>query len=420
MNIYIKKIIYLGLIITVISLLFYSNKINKKSENKKEIIQAEQILKIEIIDQYNLMKQLYEEPYKEEYVAVDIVINGKYYKDIGIRTKGSSIYSYIKKTDNPKKHSFKIKLDYINKEQEYAGIKEFHLNTGVPDKTGIREYLVYDIYNKMGIETQKYALGEMYINGIQNGFVTVIETINEEYVQNKYKSLKGNLYKPENVEMINCLGADLRYKDDEIDSYQAIFNNVVTTHTQEQDEKQLIKILKDINQKNITEEIIEKRFIDFNKIIKMIAINTVVTNLDSFAGKTTRNYYLYEEDGKIDIIPFDFNMSFGLNTNKNVWNEEDFNKIEISKMQQRGAIICEIISNNQIYTKKYYQYLKETIELMQDADIINKIEEINIKLSNIKKQEKNLLYTYEDYKDEIKQLEKFIQKRNSSIIESVF
>ena len=104
-------------------------------------------------------------------------------------------------------------------------------------------------------------------------------------------------------------------------------------------------------------------------------------------------------------------MSFGLNTNKNVWNEEDFNKIEISKMQQRGAIICEIISNNQIYTKKYYQYLKETIELMQDADIINKIEEINIKLSNIKKQEKNLLYTYEDYKDEIKQLEKFIQAR---------
>ena len=420
MNIYIKKIIYFGLIITVISLLFYSNKINKKNENKKETIQAEQILKIEIIDQYNFMKQLYEEPYKEEYVAVDIVINGKYYKDIGIRTKGSSIYSYIKKTDNPKKHSFKIKLDYINKEQEYAGIKEFNLNTGVPDKTGIREYLVYDIYNKMGIETQKYALGEMYINGIQNGFVTVIETINEEYVQNKYKSLKGNLYKPENVEMIHCLGADLRYKDDEIDSYQAIFNNVVTTHTQEQDEKQLIKILKDINQKNITEEIIEKRFIDFNKIIKMIAINTVVTNLDSFAGKTTRNYYLYEEDGKIDIIPFDFNMSFGLNTNKNVWNEEDFNKIEISKMQQRGAIICEIISNNQIYTKKYYQYLKETIELMQDADIINKIEEINIKLSNIKKQEKNLLYTYEDYKDEIKQLEKFIQKRNSSIIESVF
>lgn len=410
MNIYIKKIIYLGLIITIISLLFYNNKVNK---NEKETIQAEQILKIEIIDQYNLMQQLYKNPHKEEYVLVDIVINGQYYKDIGIRTKGSSIYSYIKKSGNPEKHSFKIKLDYINKEQEYAGIKEFHLNTGVPDKTGIREYLVYEIYNKMGIETQKYALGEMYINGIQNGFVTVIETINEEYVHNKYKSLKGNLYKPENLVMVDSLGADLRYKDNKIDSYKAIFNNVVTSHTQEQDENQLIKILKDINQKDISEEIIEERFINFNQIIKMIAINNVVANLDSFAGKTTRNYYLYEENGKIDIIPFDFNMSFGLNTTS----EENFNMIEISKMQYRGSIICEIINNNQIYTQKYYQYLKETLKLMQDIDIINKVEEINIKLTNIKKQEKNLLYTYEDYKDEIKQLKKFIQKRNSFIID---
>ena len=85
-----------------------------KMNIKNNTIDKTKIIEISVIDKYKKIEKIHKNPEKEEYVLVDIVIDGNYYRDCGIRTKGQTIYAAIKKhkTNN---YSYKVKLDYRNK-----------------------------------------------------------------------------------------------------------------------------------------------------------------------------------------------------------------------------------------------------------------------------------------------------------------
>ena len=402
-----KKIYYVFLVLLIILLLFYKSN-HKEIEKQLIEISPDTIAEVKIIDQYNNMEKLYEDPEAEKYVLVDIFINGEYFKDVGIRTKGSTIYDVIKKSSNPKKHSFKIKLDYVNKNQNYNGINEFHLNSGVPDISRIREFIVYEAYNDMGITTQKYCLTKVSINNISNGLFTMVEVVNTRYVRSKYNSSNGNLYKPENIIKENVIGSDLIFRSNNPQKYKAIFNNTKTDNTTDEDKTRLISVLKKLRSKN--KEDIESSFMDFDKIIKMMAINTVLENLDNFYGATSRNFYLYEENGKLDIIPFDFNMSLGRNGNLSAFPLEEVDDIDIFN-GNITSIFLEIIKDNSYFLDKYYNYINETIEMLYEKNYIEKVDYIDNRVSNIVKGDKNYLYSYDEYKVEVEVVKSFIESR---------
>lgn len=106
-----RILIIILLIIVLVSAVAIKNANNKPKKNMS-------FLKIKIIDKDNNMQKLYDNPEKEEYVLVDLFIDGCKYKDVGIRTKGSAIYSFLK-IYNSDLYSFKVKLDYKNKNQNY-------------------------------------------------------------------------------------------------------------------------------------------------------------------------------------------------------------------------------------------------------------------------------------------------------------
>lgn len=113
----IGKIIVLLTIVFIICLLgFYRRKINQNNEVRNN--EDDELIEVNIIDKNNNLSKIYKKPQEEKYVLVDIIIDHNYYYNVGIRTKGSSIYTYLKRK-NLKNYSFKVKLDYINKEQKY-------------------------------------------------------------------------------------------------------------------------------------------------------------------------------------------------------------------------------------------------------------------------------------------------------------
>lgn len=400
-----KKIYYIFFIIIILLLTIY--KYNHNETEKKLIeLSSDKIAEINIIDQYNNMEKLYEDPEAEKYVLVDIFINGEYFKDVGIRTKGSTIYNVIRKSSNPKEHSFKIKLDYVDENQNYNGINEFYLNTGVPDKSRIREYIVYEAYNDMGIATQKYCFTEVSINNISNGLFTMVEVINTRYVRSKYNSSNGNLYKPENIIQENVIGSDLIFRSNNPKTYKAIFNNTKTDNTRDEDKVRLVSILKKLK----NNEDIEDSFVDFDKIIKIMAVNTVLENLDNFYGATRRNFYLYEENGKLDIIPFDFNMSLGRNGNHSAFPPDEVDDIDIFN-DNITSIFIEIIKDNSDLLDKYYNYIFETIKMLESENYVEKVDEIDNKVSSIVEGDKNYIYTFDEYKLEVESIKNFITYR---------
>ena len=99
-------------------------------------------------------------------------------------------------------------------------------------------------------------------------------------------------------------GSDLVYTDDDEDSYAAIFDNSVFDSTSA-DHQRVIEALRALSEGENLEE-----YINVDEVLRYIAANTVLVNLDSYFGTMEHNYYLYEEDGQIAILPWDYNLSF--------------------------------------------------------------------------------------------------------------
>ncbi len=101
----------------------------------------------------------------------------------------------------------------------------------------------------------------------------------------------------------NANGADLVYKDDEISSYSDIFDNA-ETDVDEEDEQRVIAALKALSQGDVSG-------INTDQVIRYFAAHNFVLNYDSYTGSMLHNYYLYENDGQLSMLPWDYNLAFG-------------------------------------------------------------------------------------------------------------
>ncbi|MFU7517945.1 CotH kinase family protein, partial [Clostridium sp. HCS.1] len=68
----------------------------------------------------------------------------------------------------------------------------------------------------------------------------------------------------------------------------------------------VIEMIKNLNEGTNLEE-----YLNVDEILRYFAENTFLVNLDSYASNMKHKYYLYEKDGVFEIIPWDYNLSFG-------------------------------------------------------------------------------------------------------------
>ncbi len=97
----------------------------------------------------------------------------------------------------------------------------------------------------------------------------------------------------------------LIYSDDEFDSYSNIFDSAKTAITSK-DKTRLIASLKKLNANEDIEDVV-----DVEQVIRYFVVHNFVDNFDSYTGSMIHNYYLYEKDGKLSMIPWDYNLAFG-------------------------------------------------------------------------------------------------------------
>lgn len=108
--------------------------------------------------------------------------------------------------------------------------------------------------------------------------------------------------------MGGSMGSDdvsLIYTDDNYDSYSNIFDNAKTDITDD-DKDRLIQALKNIN-----ENVDIENSVDVDEVIRYFVVHNFVLNFDSYTGSMIHNYYLYESDGQLSMIPWDYNLAFG-------------------------------------------------------------------------------------------------------------
>lgn len=97
----------------------------------------------------------------------------------------------------------------------------------------------------------------------------------------------------------------LIYTDDEIESYSNIFDNAVF-EVSNSDKNRLISSIKQLNSGENLEEVV-----NIDQVLRYFVVHNFVDNFDSYTGSMMHNYYLYEKDGVMSMIPWDYNLAFG-------------------------------------------------------------------------------------------------------------
>ncbi|UXJ68885.1 CotH kinase family protein [Lysinibacillus fusiformis] len=232
----------------------------------------------------------------EELKQADITVNGKKIENVAIRTKGNLTLRSVINSDSDR-YSLKIDFDYYDDTQSLYGLKKLNLNNNYSDSTLMREYISYEFMEQMGLPTPAHSYMYVTVNGEERGLFLGVEAVDETFLANNYGSNNGFLFKPDGT------GSDLKYISDDMTDYTGIG---LKTNKDNMDQSKFVEMLDAINNGGDIE-----KYLDVDEMLRYFAVNTALVNLDSYQGNMKHNYYLYEQNGKFSIIPWDYNMSFG-------------------------------------------------------------------------------------------------------------
>ncbi len=304
----------------------------------------------------------------EKYRACAVIIDGEAQGTVGIRAKGNTSLSSMAQYDNDR-YSFKIEFDHYQKKKTYRGLDKLSLNNIIQDATYMKDYWSYTFMNQMGLASPLCSYTEIYVNGEYWGLYLAVEGVEEAFLKRNYGEDYGELYKPDSLSFgggrgngqafdmqdfekklqgddteeqaaadenaandnaaptmpqdiqratrinrgdfkqgggMGGMGSSdvkLQYIDDDPDSYANIFDNA-KTKVKKKDQARLIEALKKLSEGDTSA-------VDTDAVAMYMAVHNFLCNGDSYTGSMVHNYYLYEKDGVMSMIPWDYNLAFG-------------------------------------------------------------------------------------------------------------
>lgn len=383
------------------------------------------VMTVDIQVEESAWETMLENATAETYIQCDIVVNGTTYYGVGIRPKGNTSLSQVASDATTDRFSFKIQMDEYVKNQTLLGLDKFVLNNCISDATYLKEYLSYDMLSYIGVTTPLYCYASVTVNGEPWGLYLAVEALEESFLIRNYGSDYGSLYKPESMggrgggfmqevlegetQISGSGGSDLVYTDDSLTSYADILNNDVLGGTTS-DYNRLIQAIKGLNQGEDLSD-----YLDVDGALRYFAANTVLVNLDSYVSSLKHNYYLYEKDGVLTILPWDYNLSFaGFQTGSasaavNFPMDTPVSGVSLSERPLLARLLEE-----ESYLAQYHAYIQEIVTgWMSTAE--EKIDALDALIGEYVKNDATAFYTYEEYQTGLTALRAYIGLRAQSL-----
>lgn len=201
-------------------------------------------------------------------------------------------------------------------------------------------------------------------------------------------------------------GAKLQYVDDDPASYTTIFDSA-KTDVSKADQTRLIASLKTLSTGNAAE------VLDLDTVMRYFVVHNYVVNADSYTGSMIHNYYLYEEDGKLAMLPWDYNLAFGTFQSFHAGtavNDDIDRPLSVSGTGDRPMV--DWIFQSESYTEQYHQYFAEFLDTVDPAAII---EEAAALISPYVEQDPTAFYTVQKFQTGVETLREFCKLRSESI-----
>lgn len=383
----------------------------------------------------------------EEYYTCTLEIDGETYKNVAIRGKGNTSLTKVAAYGNDR-YSFKVEFDRYDSSVTYHGLDKLCLNNIIQDNTYMKDYLCYRLMAEMGVASPLCSYVYVSVNGSDWGLYLAVEGIEESFLQRNYGSDYGELYKPDSQSMGggrgNGKGFDmddldpaenagdnakpdgkgggrdgmnssddtlLKYIDDDPDSYPNIFDNA-KTDVSKSDKKRLIAALKTLSGDE------PESAVDVDAVIRYFVVHNFVLNFDSYTGSMIHNYYLYEDDGQMQMIPWDYNLAFGAFQSAggatSLVNYPIDDPVSGGDTSDRPMLAW--IFQNEEYTELYHKYFAELISTVFDSGAFaQEFDSVVQMISPYVESDPTKFCTYEEFETGAQTLREFCLKRAESI-----
>lgn len=361
----------------------------------------------------------------EEYSSCNVVIDGESFKNVGIRGKGNTSLSSVAAMGSSR-YSFKIEFDKYDSTKSYHGLDKISLNNLIQDNTMMKDYLTYQMMNAFGVPSSLSSFVYITVNGEDWGLYLAVEGVEEAFLQRNYGSDYGELYKPDSMSFGGGQGSGrdvepsampggggdfrlesaadvkLQYIDDDPNSYANIFDNAKTS-VSDGDQARLIDALKSLSGYENLEEVL-----DIEPVLRYFVVHNFVVNGDSYTGNMIHNYYLYEEDGRLSMIPWDYNLAFGTFQAGSAVSAVNDPIDEVLSDRPMQAWIF----SDEAYTQRYHELYAEFLNTVDAAQIIN---EAYALIADYVEKDPTKFCTYEEFETGVQALHAFCALRKESV-----
>lgn len=202
-------------------------------------------------------------------------------------------------------------------------------------------------------------------------------------------------------------GADLNYTGDELDSYDTIWEGEVTD-TAKADHKRVVTALR-----NIAAGADLETYMDVDNLLKYMAVHAFVVNEDSLSGNMAHNYYLYESGGRLNLIPWDYNLSFG-----GMGGGSDASSVINDPIADpfSGTDFFDTLLANETYRARYYAYLQQLAEQYVDGGGLEAFyTRVRSQIDALVASDPTAFYTYGEYVSAAETLYQVVQLRAASV-----
>lgn len=346
-----------------------------------------------------------ENPLVKKESPAAITINDVVITNVGLQTKGRSTLLLNAKVGVEK---LPLKIDFTAfKKKSYQGITALNLNNEYLDPVFMREYISYEVFKKMNVPVPAKAYSNVLINGKPFGFYLAVEEIGQSFCQRYYGSYNGELFKP------NGKGANLEWLGYDKSAYKALNSRNKTA----KGFKSYIKMVRAVNFATSTQEIEEALNVD--EWLRYLAVNAALVNYDSFLAENPHNYFLYEKNGRFEILPYDLNMSFGGKPMKNYVDMPVYNMYiddPTDGITGTKPVLVKLFSFPE-YVERYHNYLQIIADnVLVESWLAATIDNLETLIRPSMQADPNQLYDDKSFDADVQNLKEFAAARRQSII----
>ena len=198
----------------------------------------------------------------------------------------------------------------------------------------------------------------------------------------------------------------LQYIDDDPDSYPNIFDNAKSDATAA-DQARLIQALKVLSDGDV------ETALNIDQVLRYFVVHNFVVNGDSYTGSMVHNYYLYEEDGRLAMVPWDYNLAFGTfqgNDASGAVNDPIDSPLSVTGNGDRP--MADWILASEEHTQLYHQYFQQFLD---SADWAAFIEEAYSLIAPYVERDPTKFCSYEKFEAGVEVLKTFCKLRTQSV-----